>query len=186
MSDVRDQGVVGIGIGGSERQFPPEQFADVFEAARKLGFRTSAHAGEAAGAESVWGAIRALRVDRIGHATRAIEDPTLVEYLAESRLPLELNPISNVRTRVVESIADHPAKRYLERDMLVCVNTDDPKMFHNTLADEFLQLRAHLGMSRDDVRKLILNGIEASWLSVDRKLEMAAEFRRDPAWTAMT
>lgn len=75
LAEVRDQGVIGIGIGGSEAPCPPEPFADVYERARTLGFRTSAHAGEGAGPASIWGAIRALRVDRIGHGTRAAEDP---------------------------------------------------------------------------------------------------------------
>ena len=113
VNEVRDSGVVGIGIGGGEHKHPPEPFAAVYEEARRLGFRTSAHAGEAAGAESVWGAVRVLQVDRIGHGTRAIEDPELVEHLAESRLPVELNPISNVCTGVIESIAQHPLRGLL-------------------------------------------------------------------------
>ncbi|MBP87650.1 MAG: adenosine deaminase [Planctomycetaceae bacterium] len=182
VNEARDYGVVGIGIGGGEHKHPPEPFADTYERARELGFRTSAHAGEAAGAESVWGAIRALKVDRIGHGTRAIEDPELVEHLAESRLPIELNPISNVCTAVVESVAHHPFKHYFDRGLLICINTDDPKMFHNTLADEFAQLQSHFGISRDDVRKLIINGIEASWLSADEKDALSGRFTADPAW----
>lgn len=180
--EVRECGVIGVGIGGSEQHFPPEPFARAYEEARWLGFHTSAHAGEATGPASVWGAIRALKVDRIGHGTRAIEDPALVEFLAESQLPVELNPISNVCTGVVNSIADHPAKQYLDRGLLVCVNTDDPQMFHNTLADEFWQLRTQLGISRRDVRTLILNGIKASWQSDGRKCELTDQFTHDPVW----
>ncbi len=182
VNEVRAYGVIGVGIGGSEQKFPPEPFAHVYEEARRLGFRTSAHAGEAAGPESVWGAIRALQVDRIGHGTRAIEDLTLVDFLAETQLPVELNPISNICTGVVDAMANHPAKRYLERGLLVCVNTDDPKMFHNTLVDEFCQLGTHLDISRDDVRRLILNGIKASWLPDDRKRELLNQFAHDPIW----
>ena len=183
VNEVRDAGVIGVGIGGSEQRHPPEPFADVYRTAREMGFRTSAHAGEAAGAESVWGAIRALQVDRIGHGTRAVEDEELVDYLAQTRLPVELNPISNVCTGVVESVAAHPAKHYLQRGLLVCVNTDDPKMFHNSLSDEFLELESQLGMTRDDVRQLLLNGIEASWLPAERKAAMAAEFQYEPVWS---
>lgn len=182
VDEVRGFGVIGIGIGGGEQKHPPEPFADVYERARDLGFRTSAHAGEAAGAESVWGAIRTLRVDRIGHGTRAIEDPSLVDYLAESQLPIELNPISNVCTNVIESIAQHPFPHYLEHGLMICINTDDPKMFHNTLADEFSQLKSTFGISRDDVRSLILNGLQASWLADDEKEVMTGEFCSDPAW----
>ena len=184
VNEVRDQGVVGIGIGGSEQAFPPEPFAPVYEQARRLGLYTSAHAGEAAGPDSVWGAIRALKVDRIGHGTRAIEDPDLVDYLAQSRTPVELCPISNVRTGVIDSIDQHPVKQYLDRGLLICVNTDDPKMFHNTLADEFAQLRSCAGISCDDVRNLIINGITGCWLPEDRKEKLRQEFEKDPSWNA--
>ncbi len=127
LHDVRHAGVIGVGIGGSEHRHPPEPFESVFEEARRLGFRTSAHAGEAAGAESVWGAVRALKVDRVGHAARAIEDDGLVDYLGEARIGVELCPLSNIRTGVVESIEDHPARAYLQRGLLVSVNTDDPQ-----------------------------------------------------------
>lgn len=182
ISEVRNLGVIGIGIGGSENEFPPEPFGEVYEQARQLGLRTSAHAGEAAGPASVWGAIRSLNVDRIGHGTRAIEDQDLVSYLADAQIPVELCPLSNVRTGITPSIEDHPAKHYFDQGMLVCINTDDPKMFHNTLVDEFLDLRATLGMSRNDIRQLILNGISASWLSEKQKVERVAEFVATPSW----
>ena len=180
--EVRDYGVIGVGIGGSEQKFPPEPFAAVYEEARRLEFRTSAHAGEAAGPESVWGAIRSLQVDRIGHGTRAIEDSTLVDYLAESQLPVELNPISNVCTGVIASVADHPCKSFLDRGLLVCVNTDDPQMFHNTMADEFWQLHTLLGISWDDIRRLVLNGVQASWLADHEKQSLVEEISQDPVW----
>lgn len=184
INEVRDQGVIGIGIGGSENKVPPDVFRDVYEKARRLGLRTSAHAGEAAGAQSVWGAIRALDVDRIGHGTRAVEDESLVEYLAERQIPVELCPLSNVRTGVVDSIEQHPTKNYLDRGLLVCVNTDDPKMFHNTLADEFTELMRHQFLSRHDVRRLVVNGIEASWMPNESKQETIDHFRSDPIWYA--
>ena len=140
LHEVQDLGVIGIGIGGSEQLHPPEPFADVYEKARELGFHTSAHAGEAAGAESIWGAIRALRVERLGHGTRAEEDSALLDYLAKNAIPLEMCPLSNVRTGVVTSIDKHPMRRYFERGILITVNTDDPKMFGNTLAEEYTLL----------------------------------------------
>lgn len=182
VSEVQELGVVGVGIGGSEQAFPPEPFEEVYESARRSGFRTSAHAGEAAGAESVWGAIRSLRVDRIGHGTRAEEDERLLDYLAERRIPLEMCPISNLRTGAVGSIEDHPIRRYFERGIVVTVNTDDPKMFGNSLAEEYLQLEQRLGFSRDNVRELILQAIRVSWLPEDRKQRMVEAFREDPLW----
>ena len=182
VAEVAHLGVIGIGIGGSEQDFPPEPFASVFEQARRRGFRTSAHAGEASGAQSIWGAIRSLRVDRLGHGTRAEEDESLLEYLADHEIPIDMCPISNVRTGVVTSIADHPVRRYFDRGLAVTVNTDDPKMFGNSLAEEYRLLRKELGFSRDEIRVLILQSISASWLSVGRKRALADEFRRDPVW----
>lgn len=182
VAEVRDLGVIGVGIGGSEHEHPPEPFAAVFEAARDLGFGISAHAGEAAGATSVWGAVRTLRVDRIGHGTRAGEDEALLRYLAEHQVPIEMCPISNVRTGVVESIHAHPIRRYYERGLAVTVNTDDPKMFGNSLAEEYELLVERLGFSRADIRTLILNAVDAAWLPQTEKSELADAVRRDPEW----
>ncbi len=182
VNEVRGLGVIGIGIGGSEQDFPPEPFADVYEQARGLGLHTTAHAGEAAGAQSVWGAIRHLRVERIGHGTRAAEDERLLDLLAAERIPLEMCPLSNVRTGVVRSIADHPLRRYFERGLVVTVNTDDPKMFGNSLAEEYRLLESRMGFSRDEIRALILQAIAASWLPLERKNGWMDRFRRDPAW----
>jgi adenosine deaminase len=177
LNEVKHQGVVGIGIGGSEHKVPPEVFADVYRRARDLGFRTSAHAGEAAGPESVWAAIRELKVDRIGHGTRAVEDPLLVDYLADHQIPIELCVLSNVRTAVIPNVAAHPARRYFERGIPLSINTDDPKMFGNSLAEEYLALHEHLGFSCLDIQHLIEQGIATSWLPVDRKRKLLAEFR---------
>jgi adenosine deaminase len=163
LAEVRDLGVIGIGIGGSEQLVPPERFARVYRDARRLGFRTTAHAGEAAGAGSVWGAVRALEVDRIGHGARAIEDPELVAHLAETQLPLEMCPLSNLRTGVVASIAAHPIREFFDRGLRVTVNTDDPAMFGNSLAGELEVLVTELGFTRCDVRTLMRNAIAACW-----------------------
>jgi adenosine deaminase len=182
VSEVRDQGVIGVGIGGSEQLYPPEPFAEVYAQARAMGLHTTAHAGEAAGAASVWGAIHALHAERIGHGTRAAEDPALLDYLAERTIPVEMCPLSNVRTGVVPSLDKHPARCYFECGILVTINTDDPRMFGNTLAEEFSLLEQVLGFSRDDIRTLILNGIRASWLPETQKADLTAAFHADPAW----
>jgi adenosine deaminase len=110
VAEVRDLGVIGIGLGGSEHEYPAALFKKVFAKARRLGFRTSAHAGEAAGAESVRAAVMELQADRIGHATRAVEDPELVDVLKARGIPLELCPISNLRTGVIPSLDAHPVR----------------------------------------------------------------------------
>lgn len=182
VSEVRDQGVIGVGIGGSEQLYPPEPFADVYAQARALGFHTTVHAGEAAGAASVWGALHTLHAERIGHGTRAEEDPALLDYLAANAIPLEMCPLSNVRTGVVQTLRNHPVRRYFERGILVTINTDDPRMFGNTLAEEFALLEQTLDFSRDDIRTLILNGIRASWLPEAQKVQLSAAFRADLTW----
>jgi adenosine deaminase len=144
-----------------------------------MGFRTNAHAGEGAGPESIWGAIRALEVDRIGHGTRAVEDPRLVDYLAEKQIPLELSVLSNVRTAVVPEVASHPARAYYERGIPLSINTDDPQMFGNSLAEEYLALHQHLGFSRADIRRLIEQAVETSWLPERRKRDLVSRFRSE-------
>lgn len=178
-NEVRGLGVIGVGIGGAEDRFPPEAFAPVFRRAREMGFRTSAHAGEAAGPESVWGAIRALEVDRIGHGARAVEDPALVDYLAARKIPLELCVLSNVRTCVVPEVARHPARAYFQRGIPLSINTDDPTLFGNSLAEEYAVLCRELGFSQEDILLLIEQGIETSWLPDPRKGELLAQYRRE-------
>jgi adenosine deaminase len=182
VKEVKQLGVIGVGIGGSEQNYPTEPFAGVYEKARQLGFHTGAHAGEAAGPESIWGAIRSLKVERIGHGTRAIEDETLVRYLAEKQIPLECCPLSNVCTGVVKSIEAHPVKKFFDAGLLVTVNTDDPAMFGNSLAQEYQMLEERLGFSQDEVRKVILNGVKAAWLSNDRKKLLTDTFVKDENW----
>jgi len=182
VSEVRSLGVVGIGLGGSEQEFPPEPFEEAYEEARKLGFHTTAHAGEAAGVESIWGAIRNLHVDRIGHGTRAEEDESLLAYLTEHQIPLEMCPISNVRTGVVRSLEEHPVRRYFERGISVTINTDDPKMFGSCLSEEYRLLEEKLGFSRDEIRTLILNAVQSAWLPKDGKHDLAEVLCRSTVW----
>ena len=163
IDEVRHLGVVGIGIGGSEHAFPPEPYAAVYREARERGFRTSAHAGEGSGPESVWGAVRALEVDRIGHGTRAVEDPELVALLVERRIPIEACPISNVRTGVVPAVSAHPIRALFDAGAVVTVNTDDPKMFNTSLEDEYAALAEHLGFTWEEILTLNANAVSAAW-----------------------
>jgi len=178
LSEVRALGVLGIGIGGTESAYPPEAFAGVYARARELRLRTSAHAGEVAGARSIWGALDVLHVDRIGHGTHAEEDPALLEALAERRVPLEMCPLSNVCTGSVASFREHPIRRYFERGLLVTVNTDDPGMFGNSLAQEYLRLITDFGFSAEEIASLVRNALEASWLTPPRRLELGARLER--------
>jgi adenosine deaminase len=181
--EVKSLGVIGIGIGGSEYDFPPDPYEDIYQRARELGFHTNAHAGEVAGAESVWGAVRTLKAERIGHGTHADGDPALLDYLAEQQIPIEMCPLSNVCTGSVGAIEEHPVRRYFERGLLVTINTDDPKMFNNTLVDEYLALEKTFGFSRSEIQTLTLNAIRASWQSEENKDQMLADFQDAPGWS---
>jgi len=177
IAEVRSLGVIGIGIGGSEQKFPPEPYEKVYEQARRFGLRTMAHAGEAAGSESIWGAIRALKVDRIGHGTRAIEDADLVRYLKESQIPVEMCPISNLRTGVISRLEEHPIRRFYEEGLLVSVHTDDPTMFNTTLETEYRALADLLGFSPDDIVRLAENAIRSAWCDADTSDALRKELR---------
>lgn len=182
VAEVKHLGVIGIGIGGSEHDFPPEAFEEIYAKARKLGFHTSAHAGEAAGPESIWGAIRSLKVDRIGHGTRAEEDESLLGYLAEHQIPIEMCPISNVKTGVVDSFEKHPVRRYFEHGLNICINTDDPKMFGNSLAEEYrMQVEKH-GFTQTEIQKLVIAAINMAWLSDEKKQKLTEQFCDDSNW----
>jgi len=182
LAEVRDLGVVGVGLGGSEHRYPPQPFAALFERARRLGFHTCVHAGEAAGPESVWSAVRDLGAERIGHGTRIAADEALMAHLADRRIAVDACCTSNVRTGVIGSVADHPIARFVDRGIAVTVNTDDPTMFQTDLASEFAALATAQGLRRKDIRHTLLTGIGVSWLSTEEKIELAATFRADPAW----
>ena len=179
INEVKDLGIIGIGLGGQEKEFPPELFTDVFEQARKFGLKTTAHAGEAAGPESIWGAVRSLKVDRIGHGTRAVEDPDLMKYLAENKIPIELCPLSNLRTRVIDSIEDHPVKTFIEMGIPVSINTDDPKMFGNSLAEEYQILRDSFNFSKAAIQNIISDSIQTTWLDDNEKEMLIYKFREE-------
>ena len=184
--EVRDKDVVGVGLGGSEQKYPPEIFTKVFERARQLGFHTTVHAGEAAGAESVWSALRNLKPERIGHGTRAAEDPYLVDYLAIHQIPIEMCPLSNIKTGVVHSMSSHPIRQFFDHGLLVSVNTDDPLMFGNSLADEFRQLESHLGFNPLEIQTLIRNSIQSSWLPADQKKALEWKILSDQSWSNLS
>jgi adenosine deaminase len=173
-AEVKNQGVIGIGLGGSEQTFPAPLFERVFEEARNFGFHTTAHAGEASGAASVRAAVEKLHVERIGHGTRAFEDPPLLDLLVKQGIPLEMCPLSNLRTGVVARIEDHPIHRYFEQGVLVTVNTDDPAMFDTSLSEEYNILATKLGFSEQELATVISLGFQCSWAPAEIKAKYLA------------
>ncbi len=129
--------VAGIGIGGDERKAGPEQFRDVYEHAAAHGLRLTVHAGETVGPEGIWGALRELKPDRIGHGLHAIEDPELVRHMAERQIPIEVCITSNVKTGCCLALEDHPVRKLFDAGVPIVLNTDDPDMFHTDLVSEY-------------------------------------------------
>lgn len=168
--------IVSVDIGGNETRFPPAPFAEAFERAREMGLHLVAHAGEAAGPQSIWDAIEILKVERIGHGVSAREDPRLIALLKENRIGIEMNPISNVRTGVVKSIQDHPIREFYDKGLLVTVNSDDPSLFHTDLNNEYLQIHEHLGFSVPELFQLSMNGIETAFIAEGMKKELRTSF----------
>jgi aminodeoxyfutalosine deaminase len=142
----RDRGVVGIGLGGPEADHPPEPYAPAFDLARSEGLASVPHAGEHAGPESIRGALDALGARRIRHGIRATEDPALLHELTERRIVLDVCPISNVRTRAVPSLAEHPLPQLVAAGAVCSISTDDPAMFGTDLSKEY-EAAASLGLA---------------------------------------
>lgn len=175
ISDYLGNIIVGIGLGGSEQKFPAHLFKDVFAEAKSRGFHVVAHAGEVAGPESIWSAIQDLKVERIGHGVRAVEDPRLVEYLANNKIPLEVCINSNIRTKVYNNYDDHTVKELYKNGVLITISTDDPTMFDTNLTEEYLVLREKINMSMDNILKIMNNSIEASFASPEEKVLLKRE-----------
>ena len=178
------KGVIGIGIGGSEQTFPAGPYADVYREAKRRGFRLTAHAGEVAGADSIRSAVEDLGAERIGHGVRAYEDPEVVAMLKDHGIPLEMCIISNSKTGVCPSVKDHPIKDYFRQGLVVTVSSDDPSMFSSTLTDEYLALVRDLGFTLDEVKRVALNAVEASFLPVEAKAALKSTFQSE--WAGHT
>jgi aminodeoxyfutalosine deaminase len=133
----RERGVVGVGLGGLEAEYPPEPYADVFAYAKSLGLGSVPHAGEVAGAESVRGALEGLQADRLRHGIRAEEDAGLVRELAGRGTVLDVCPLSNLRTRAVRSLDEHPLPRLVAAGVRCSISTDDPAMFDTDLTRDY-------------------------------------------------
>jgi len=164
--------VIGLGLGGDERRGPPELFRDVYARAASEGLRTTIHAGETVGPESVWSALRELHPDRIGHGLHVLEDPALVTHLAEKQVPVEICSSSNVLTGCCPSAEEHPLRRLFDAGVPVTLNTDDPEMFHSNLGREYEIAQDSQAFTNDELRRLARNSFEASFLPDGQKREL--------------
>ncbi|MEV7790626.1 adenosine deaminase [Streptomyces sp. NPDC087512] len=162
--------ITGIGLDSAEVGHPPAKFREVYEAAAALGLRRVAHAGEEGPPEYVTEALDVLGVERIDHGLRSMEDPALVARLVRDRVPLTLCPLSNVRLRTVDTLADHPLPAMLDAGLMCTVNSDDPAYFGGYAGDNFDAVRDALGLTGERLRELARNSFLASFLEDDEEL----------------
>jgi adenosine deaminase len=166
--DFKDK-ITGIGLDSSESGHPPSKFIRVFEKARKEGFLTVAHAGEEGPPEYIWEAIQDLKVHRIDHGVRALEDKSLINELKRRRIPLTVCPLSNIKLRVFKDIREHNFKTLFDQGLCVTVNSDDPAYFGGYVVENYLALQNAFQLTRDDIAQLAVNSFNAAFISQDKK-----------------
>ena len=165
-----ESSIVAIGIGGDERRAPARNFAAVYQHATQHGLRLTAHAGETAGPDSIWGALN-IKAERLGHGLHALEDPELMEHLVETQVAVEICISSNVATGCCARIEDHPVKKLFDAGVMITLNTDDPAMFHTSLTREYQLAQEVFGFSDEHLREIARNSFEASFLPAEKKVE---------------
>jgi adenosine deaminase len=167
--------IVAVGLDSSEVGHPPEKFRRVFDRAREEGFLTVAHAGEEGPPQYIWQALDTLKVSRIDHGVRCIEDPELTARLAADRIPLTVCPLSNVKLRIFKSLDQHNLKLLLDRGLCVTINSDDPAYFGGYLTENFLAVQKALSLEFNDIYRLARNSFLASFLSPEEKQTFLGE-----------
>jgi len=173
---AQEFGVVALGLGGTEAGFPPELFVDTFARAEREHLHRVPHAGEISGPQSVWMAIKLLHAERIGHGVRSIEDPSLVEYLRSSSLPLEICPTSNICLKVYPDYAHHPLRKLWNAGLFLTIGSDDPPMFGTDLNHEYQILVEEFGFTQAELERVSYNAIHASFLRQGEKKKLEQEF----------
>ncbi|MFJ6466293.1 adenosine deaminase [Streptomyces sp. NPDC091387] len=173
--DLRPEGLVSFGLGGPEIGVDRPQFKPYFDRAIAAGLHSVPHAGETTGPQTVWDALTALRAERIGHGTSSVRDPELLAHLAEHRIALEVCPTSNIATRAVADIEQHPVREMVEAGVLVTINSDDPPMFGTDLNNEYGVAARLLGLDERGLAALAKNAVEASFLDPAGKRTLSDE-----------
>jgi aminodeoxyfutalosine deaminase len=173
--EQRPDGLVSFGLGGPEAGVTRAQFKPYFDKARAAGLHSVPHAGETTGPATIWEALRDLGAERIGHGIAAAQDPELMAYLAEHRIPLEVCPTSNVRTRAVVALDEHPLPRLVAAGVPVTINSDDPPMFGTTLEEEYQVAARLLGLDNAGVADLARTAVAVSFLPPAEKSALLAE-----------
>jgi adenosine deaminase len=173
-----EYGVIGIGLGGKEIGAPPAPFKSVFQRAKQKGLRSIPHAGETAGADSVWGAIKNLQADRICHGVRSIEDRNLIKELTEHQIPLDICPTSNIRLNIYPIMSQHPFRKLDELGVTVTINSDDPSILGISLCDEYIAVAREFGYTINDLVRFAKNSIQVSYATLESKAQFLQEIER--------
>ncbi|MDQ0958855.1 aminodeoxyfutalosine deaminase [Streptomyces sp. B4I13] len=172
---IRPEGLVSFGLGGPEVGVERPQFKPYFDRAIAAGLRSAPHAGETTGPQTVWDALTHLRAERIGHGTSSAQDEKLLAHLAEHRIALEVCPTSNIATRAVRTLDEHPIREFVKAGVLVTVNSDDPPMFGTDLNNEYAVAARLLGLDERGVAGLAKNAVEAAFLDEAGKARLRTE-----------
>ena len=167
--------LIGFGLGGPEVGVDRPQFKQVFDRARAAGLHSVPHAGETTGPQTVWDALLDLGAERIGHGTSSVQDPRLVDYLVERRIPLEVCPTSNIATRAVDTLENHPIRQLYDAGVFVTVNSDDPPMFGTTLNREYEIAARLLDLDETGIADLAKNAVQATFLTDQEKTALGDE-----------
>lgn len=172
------KGLVAVDLAGNEQDFPPEIHKEAFDLAKKYGFHCTIHAGETGIEQNIIKSIDILHAERIGHGVCAFKDEKVVKYLKDKKIPLEMCITSNINTKAVESYKTHPIKEYLDEGLIVTVNTDNITVSNVSINDEFNYLVKEQGFTLEHIKKVIKNGIEASFASEQDKDILRTEYRK--------
>ncbi|MDZ4159764.1 MAG: adenosine deaminase, partial [Anaerolineaceae bacterium] len=167
--------ITALDLAGDEANYPAELFGSHFQQAIAAGWRITCHAGESAGAESIWRAIKELGAARIGHGVRAPEDPKLMDYLAEQRIGIETSLTSNVQTSTVPDYPSHPLRLFLQKGLLATINTDDPGISAINLRHEYEVAAPAAGLSPEMILRAQRNALEVAFLSSEEKAALVAK-----------
>lgn len=182
---LRPEGLVSFGLGGPEIGVPRPQFKPYFDRAIAAGLHSVPHAGETTGPETIWDALTDLRAERIGHGTSSARDPKLLAHLAEHRIALEVCPTSNIATRAVRTLDEHPIKEFVRAGVVVTINSDDPPMFGTDLNNEYAVAARLLELDERGLAALAKNAVEVSFLDDAGKAKLAEDIDTyTSAWLA--
>ena len=167
--------MVAVGLDSAEQGNPPSKFKEVFDKAQAEGFLTVAHAGEEGPPEYIWEAINLLKVSRIDHGVRSMEDPDLLHYLTDKQIPLTVCPLSNIELKVFDSMAEHNLKKLLNRGICVTINSDDPAYFGGYVGENYQAAQSALDLTEQELYQIAKNSFQASFLSPEAKFKLIAE-----------